>query len=77
MTLKFQRLDVDCVPVNTNRRMKRPCRWYHPMRNSRSHVAIVEQAAGMNQRSFLAGKSIVQGGGSIDATRRGDRPPRR
>jgi len=31
----------------------------------------------MNQRSFLADKSIVEGGGSIDATRRDDRPPRR
>ena len=37
----------------------------------------IEKAAGMNQRSLLAGKSIIQGDGSIDGTGQDDRPPRR
>src|SRR5271157_6363086 len=57
---------------------RRPtARWYHPVRNSRSQVAIVEQAARTNQRSLITGKSIIHGDGPIDETGQDDRPPRR
>jgi hypothetical protein len=55
-----------------------PCR---PVVSPREEFLVpccyIEKAAGMNQRSFLAGKSIIQGNGSIDGTGQDDRPPRR
>src|SRR5208337_1093227 len=49
-----------------SRRPPPTARWYHPVRNSRSQVAIVEQAARTNQRSLINCKTIIQGDGPID-----------